>query len=1123
MQQVFRILAAAGAAGLVATGLLAAPAMAATGAATSGPAHSARADGPAARLPLSARQMLADRQLHAGAAHATGSVTGLTLAPDGQPLAGICVVAFSPAGARLGVSSASGRYFIAGLALGAYSLRYASCQHADRYLPEWYGGATQRAKAATVRVSQTRLLPLRAVTLRTPAEASPARDVINTSSPAAAASSLATALGLPSAGARSFRQLAEPASAAVTAKDGRIAGQVTAPSHRPLSGICVVAEPDSASTSFSMTRTDKHGRYLTRRVRPGRYFVIFFPGCGNNGNWLVQAYKSNTSPTGVRVRPGKTTGGINQVLKLGGEISGSIANAKGARLGGMCVEPLPTALLSGTGNGAFLIVSGPASANGVYHLHSVASGTYKILFDPCGESVYAPQWWRNAAGYPSARTLRVRPGQHVNGVDAIMHIGGMITGTVTDAHGNPLKGICVNVNNTSDQSQSFFFSYNQEPVTNAAGQYVAEGLPAGKYQLQFDTGCGNNGNLLPATTATISVGLGGKFPDANAVLEPGATVTGTVTSQATGKPLAGICVAMWSDSFNYEGGFVASRATPAGSYVINNQVPPGTYYLEFFGGCGNSGSYGQVAYDSPSPYSPAPVTIASYGQTVAGIDGALPAGATIAGTVTSRGRRLTGICVAPFGGGFQQGFTVSANGRYRVTNLQPGQYLMTFSSGCGNRAQNKAEQNLVGAVFGSQLNPPLVSAPAGITYGINASLVAGGSVSGRVRARSGKTVPYACVNLTGVSGAAVAGSSGTVVNNDGSYDLGPLLPGSYTATFQPSCLTGNSYYENQWYKGKPSAAGATRIKVTAGHTTRAINGALIPGGSIAGTITSGGKPVWGMCVFAQNVSQIMDSAVGGTNKAGHYLIRGLNSGRYELELVPCGTSSQKFAVLLLSRIVRVTAPKRTGSVNVTDQLGGTLAGQVLGDNPATPQSGICVEAFAANGDSAGSYVTSDGGKFAITNLAAGTYYVYLNDPGCGAALTDLAPQWYPAAASAAAASPVTVTAATTTTLPAATLRQDGAIAGTVSATGHGPLSGACVIVTSSVPGQQPVYSVSRGNGGYKVVGLAPGSYQVKFSSGCGASGYKPQWWKKRNVPFGVTLVTVAAGTTTPGISATLHK
>ncbi len=60
MHQFFRIVTAAGAASLVAAGLLATPAIAATG------------SSPASRPPLSAKQMLADRQLHAKAAQAAG-------------------------------------------------------------------------------------------------------------------------------------------------------------------------------------------------------------------------------------------------------------------------------------------------------------------------------------------------------------------------------------------------------------------------------------------------------------------------------------------------------------------------------------------------------------------------------------------------------------------------------------------------------------------------------------------------------------------------------------------------------------------------------------------------------------------------------------------------------------------------------------------------------------------------------------------------------------------------------------------------------------------------------------------------------------------------------------------
>ncbi len=259
------------------------------------------------------------------------------LAPDGEPLAGICVVAYGKPGARLGVTSAAGRYFIPDLQLGrSYQLHYQSCQHASRYLPQWYGGAAQRANSAPVQITQTRLQPLRAVTLRTPAEAAPTRDVINTTSPAAAAGSLATALGLPSAGTpvETVNQ-----TATVQAKDGRIAGVVTATNHKALRGICVEAVRTTGNLIFTMATTSKTGHYRTGRIPAGRYAVGFFPGCGNNGNWLGQVYKNNKLAT-VRVRAGKTTTGINAVLRLGGEISGTVTNTSGKKLSNICVGPV---------------------------------------------------------------------------------------------------------------------------------------------------------------------------------------------------------------------------------------------------------------------------------------------------------------------------------------------------------------------------------------------------------------------------------------------------------------------------------------------------------------------------------------------------------------------------------------------------------------------------------------------------------------------------------------------------------------------------------------------------------------------------------------------------------------
>jgi len=45
----------------------------------------------------------------------------------------------------------------------------------------------------------------------------------------------------------------------------------------------------------------------------------------------------------------------------------------------------------------------------------------------------------------------------------------------------------------------------------------------------------------------------------------------------------------------------------------------------------------------------------------------------------------------------------------------------------------------------------------------------------------------------------------------------------------------------------------------------------------------------------------------------------------------------------------------------------------------------------------------------------------------------------------------------------------------------------------------------------------------EFNSGCGASGYQTQWWNDKTTMATANLVTVTAGTTTAGITASLQK
>jgi hypothetical protein len=410
--------------------------------------------------------------------------------------------------------------------------------------------------------------------------------------------------------------------------------------------------------------------------------------------------------------------------------------------------------------------------------------------------------------------------------------------------------------------------------------------------------------------------------------------------------------------------------------------------------------------------------------------------------------------------------------------------------------------------------PGTVSVISGTLNGIDAVMPGAGGISGVIRAANDYAVQLSCIFLTGVSGSAKS-LFGEALILGRKYELTGLPVGGYQVTFEPGCIGGA--LAAQWYKDKPSPAGAAIVRISASHVDRQIDSLLHIGGSIAGRVTNGGKPVRNLCVDAQNVKVFDDFGSATSNSAGDYDIHGLNSGLYEIEVAPCGPGSDSYAIQVLPQLVRVTAPYRTSGVKLTAVHAATISGTVLASDSSENPAGACVEAYETNGDSYNYASVGLDGKYSITNLPPGTYDVYFADPTCSDNEPGLAPQWYLGKASERDATPVTVSGVTTVK---AVLVDDGSISGSATAGGN-PLPGVCVAAIA--PGSEPVYSVTSSAGSYTITGLPAGGYRVEFSSGCGASGYRTQWWRDKPARQSAMLVKVTAGTTTTGVSAALRK
>ncbi|MGO8959917.1 MAG: carboxypeptidase regulatory-like domain-containing protein [Streptosporangiaceae bacterium] len=1023
-----------------------------------------------------------------GQARRTSAITGTVVGPYGLPVTGACVTAVGRARSVTASAAPSGAFTIAGLTAGSYALEYRDCRAAARYRAIWSGGAGWQRTAARVqlRAGQLRHVP----------------GMMLPANPAALSDRTATwHRFLANASGRGL-------TAAAAAKTGEISGVVTG-NGKKLRGVCVVVFPLRSGEGYGAT-TRKNGTYVVRHVPAGRYNVIFAGFfCGKDQNWLQQVYRDDNNPFGiggtpVRVTSGRNTKGIDARLRLGGEISGTVTTKSGRKLGGICVNA-GVAVPNG-----FIGITLPTS-DGSYQLNALYPGKWSVNFTiGCGNNKnYAPA---------ALKPIKITYGQRVVARTVVLVPGGVFTGTVRlgSSSGTPLAGICVQASNGADSGSVTGGGPGPgSGATNSAGRYRLIGLGTGTYQVQFFPGCNNNGNYTAATKyahATAGKVTGG----VNAVLLPAAEISGVVTD-THGHQLAGICLNVNGPSSGNSPGATLTD----GSYFVN-QLSAGTYQLGFSTGCGNSGNYEPYWYNNqtnPSLATPIKLTRG----TALTINAQMQPGAAISGTVTdSHGRKLTNICVdVTSASGFALGgIAFSEHGAYQVNGLTPGQYLVDFSCGGSPGYADQWFPNTPDAGAAS-----MVSAPVGQTTGVNAVLRPAGSIAGVVRGPSGKPLAGVCVSASSTrdyeSSTAIFTSPGPITNSRGFYRLAGLGAGRYIVSFYQ--CTSVPRYPEQWFSGQASVASAKPVPVRAGATTAGIDATLRPGATVTGrVVNSSGKPVSYVCVTAYNLST-SQFGFASTGKSGSYVMRAVATGSYTLSFAPCGLAN----LVAVYRHIKVTAPHTYRGVDARLVPGGSASGVVTLAGAAAPVANTCVEFIRGNPASptnpVGFGFTAANGRYLAAGMPPGSYQVYFNDPLCGLGPNDLAPQWYNDQPTQATAAKVTINLDQTTPGIDAALQPDGAISGTVLGPSSKALSGACATAMPVAAGSVPIVAVSGKSGAFTLIDLLPGRYKVEFSSGCGASGYRTQWWQNAGSRQHATPVMVSAAQTVSGINAKLAR
>ncbi|MDQ3917276.1 MAG: carboxypeptidase-like regulatory domain-containing protein [Acidobacteriota bacterium] len=356
-------------------------------------------------------------------------------------------------------------------------------------------------------------------------------------------------------------------------------------------------------------------------------------------------------------------------------------------------------------------------AEGDYRITGVPPGRYKIIpFSPTyivqGLSMY---------DYPPGKPLNLSAGESVEGIDFRLERGGVITGRVTDADGNPVIGEQVSVvPYASNEQQRQMLQQQQQQrgpfdvrdyATDDRGVYRIYGLLPGTYHVGVgqDGGGGAlsygrrklyrrtfyNGATEESQASTVEVTAGGETSDIDITLGKAVKTfraSGRFVSAETGQPVANI-------SYGY--GPVRADGRLAGGigggFMTNERgefqaegLAPGRYavYAAAFGLAQNNA--GELYSD--------PATFEVVDSDVTGVVVKLRRGASVSGVVAIEGvadpataaRLLNGVTLygvpQPAGSptampNISRSLSVAADGSFRLAGLHPGKLRIFLNGG----------------------------------------------------------------------------------------------------------------------------------------------------------------------------------------------------------------------------------------------------------------------------------------------------------------------------------------------------------------------------------------------------------------------------------------------------------
>jgi hypothetical protein len=443
---------------------------------------------------------------------------------------------------------------------------------------------------------------------------------------------------------------------------GEITGQVKNESDAGLEAVEVYAY--SLDYDYvTEVETDSSGNY-SMPIPEGSYEIYFWgPGAGNYISEWYDDKSSFDSADTVGVTANSTTSGIDAVLADGGAIAGRVTEESS----GNGLDSVEIDVYDPDWNYWY----GWTDGEGNYSVVGLPTGSYKVEFYPYSNHV--GEWYDNESSDSTADEVNVTAGSTTSGINAVLAIGGEITGRVTDGSGNGLYDSRVRVYDLSGD-------YRSSAWTDEDGYYTTDGLATGNYKVHFYSfesyipeWYDDKANFEEADEVTVAAGS--TTSNINAQLETGGFITGTV-DDGSGNGIGDVRVRLLDIDFNE----IANAWTNTdGSYELG-PVKAGackvwfdSYYTD----------YASEWYNNKNSFDDADDVAVIAGDTTTGINAHLDEGGTISGRVTNvKDVGVSAVIVALYDTG--ENYLLSdqtyTNGYYYCWGLRSGSYKIYFDA-----------------------------------------------------------------------------------------------------------------------------------------------------------------------------------------------------------------------------------------------------------------------------------------------------------------------------------------------------------------------------------------------------------------------------------------------------------